>query len=264
MLVGPKRAGKGVIARILRALVGEKNTVGPTLNSLATPFGLWSLWGKSLAIISDARLSGRIDSSIVTERLLSISGEDTLTVERKCMEAVTCKLPTRLMILSNELPRLGDASGALASRMILLRLTQSFYGAEDPDLTDRLLGELPAILLWAVAGWYRLHKRKRFAQPESAGELLDALYDLSSPIGEFVRTCCEVGPACRIPRADLYAAYKEWAEGKGRKNVEDSAGFGRFLRAAVPTVRDTQPRIGGEKVRHYEGIQLTPFGTGGT
>ena len=55
--------------------------------------------------------------SIVVERLLSISGEDTLTVDRKYREPWTGQLPTRIVILSNELPRLTDSSGALASRI---------------------------------------------------------------------------------------------------------------------------------------------------
>ena len=256
MLVGPKRSGKGTIARVLRGVVGPENTAGPTLNSLATNFGLWPLLNKNLAVISDARLSGRTDSSIVVERLLSISGEDALTVDRKCMEPITCKLPTRLMILSNELPRLGDASGALASRMILLHLTASFYGRENRELTDQLLKELPSILLWAVAGWSKLQRQARFIQPDSSAEVLAALEDLSSPIAEFVRTCCAVGPVYRVPRADLYAAYRQWADDRGRKNIEDSSGFGRLLRAAIPTIRDAQPRIDGGKVRHYEGIDL--------
>ena len=36
LLVGPTRAGKGVIARVLGALVGRGNVAGPTLASLGT------------------------------------------------------------------------------------------------------------------------------------------------------------------------------------------------------------------------------------
>jgi putative DNA primase/helicase len=53
LTVGPTRGGKGVIARILAALVGLKNVAGPTLNSLGGEFGLAPLIGKPLAIISD-------------------------------------------------------------------------------------------------------------------------------------------------------------------------------------------------------------------
>jgi len=76
LLIGPPRSGKGTIARVLSHMIGLINVCAPTLAGLATNFGLWSLIGKLVAIISDARLSGRTDQAIVTERLLSISGED--------------------------------------------------------------------------------------------------------------------------------------------------------------------------------------------
>ncbi len=50
--------------------------------------------------------------SLFVERLLSISGEDTLPVNRKYRDHWTGKLPSRLHVISNELPRLGDASEA--------------------------------------------------------------------------------------------------------------------------------------------------------
>ena len=256
LVVGPKRSGKGTIARVIRSLIGAANVCGPTLASLSQNFGLQPLLGKSVAIISDARLGGRTDSQIVVERLLSISGEDALTVDRKFQEAVTAKLPTRLMIFSNELPRLGDSSGALAGRMILLRLTQSFYGREDHDLGAKLQTELPGILLWAIVGWQRLRERGRFEQPNSGRELVGDLEDLNSPIGQFLRDQCIVDEGHRVSRADIYAAYAEWCQRHGRKHVDDESGFGRQLRAAVPTIRDSQPRVDGQKVRHYEGVGL--------
>lgn len=161
MIVGPKRSGKGTILRILRALVGAANVAAPTFSSLCERFGLWPLLGKSVAIISDARLSGRADQAIIVERILSIAGEDCQTIDRKNLPPVTAKLPTRFVIVTNELPRLSDASGALVSRMLLLRTTNSFYGHEDHELTDRLLSELPGILVWAIQGWQRLQERGR-------------------------------------------------------------------------------------------------------
>ena len=129
-LIGPKRSGKGTIARVL-ANLGAHNCVAPTLAGLDTTFGLEPLIGKRVAIISDARLSGRADQHAITERLLSITGEDAITIGRKYKSAWTGQLQTRFLIISNELFRLADASGALASRFILLMLTESFYGRED-------------------------------------------------------------------------------------------------------------------------------------
>jgi putative DNA primase/helicase len=164
------------------------------LASLAENFGLAPLIGKRAAIVSDARLGGRIDQHIIAERLLTISGEDRLTIDRKYREPWTGRLPVRFLILSNELPRLADASGALASRFILLTMRQSFYGKEDLDLCDRLLRELPGILNWSLAGLDRLNGRKHFVPPKSSAEALQELEDLTSPIGAFIREHCVVAP----------------------------------------------------------------------
>ena len=80
--------------------------VNPTLSTLARPFGLASLIGKPIAVFPDARLSSRPDNAAIVECLLSISGEDDQTIDRKHMPAWTGKLSTRFVLISNELPRL--------------------------------------------------------------------------------------------------------------------------------------------------------------
>jgi putative DNA primase/helicase len=39
LMIGPTRRGKGTIARLLRALNGERNTCNPTLSQLSQNFG---------------------------------------------------------------------------------------------------------------------------------------------------------------------------------------------------------------------------------
>ena len=143
MMVGPPRSGKGTIGRVLEALIGPDNVVFPTVTNFSSNFGLQPLIGKQLAIIPDARF-GRRDQQRVAERLLSISGEDSLTVERKYKNAWTGRLKVRFLILSNELPSIPDTAGALRSRLAIFMLTNSFFGREDLKLTDKLLKELPA------------------------------------------------------------------------------------------------------------------------
>ena len=258
MVVGPKRSGKGTVARVLTALLGTVNVAAPPLGSLATNFGVQPLMGKLLAIVSDARLSGRTDQAIVVERLLSISGEDLQTIDRKHKSPVTVKLSTRFMLLTNELPRLRDTSGALASRFIILTLTESWFGREDHDLTDKLLAELPSILLWALEGWTELQEQGHFTQPGSSADAIRELEDLSSPMGAFLRDRCETGSGCSIDRDELFGGWKSWCEEQGRDRPGTKATFGRDLRAAVPTLRESRPRTGGRqsRSRRYEGVTL--------
>lgn len=256
LLVGPKRSGKGTIARVMRAVVGEGNCCAPTLASLSGPFGLWPLLGKTAAIISDARLSGRADGAIITERLLSISGEDAQTVDRKNLESITTKLMARFTVISNELPRLNDTSGALAGRMLVLRMQESFFGREDHDLTEALLTERPGILLWAIEGWRRLRERGRFVQPASSEEMREAMDELSSPVGAFVRDCCEVGDCYSVAVAALYEAWQGWCRSAGRDTTTTEQTFCRDLLAVVPRLKKVRPREGDFRYRAYHGIGL--------
>ena len=256
MIVGPKRSGKGTIARVLTALLGQANVCGPTLASLGQNFGLAPLIGKQLAIISDARLGGRADQQAIAERLLSISGEDALTVDRKFLEPWTGCLPTRFLILTNELPRVADSSGAFASRFIVLTIQTSFYGREDLALTGRLLDELAGILKWAIAGWRRLQERGRLVQPASSAEAIRDLEDLSSPIGAFLRDRCDLGASCQVECATLFVAWCDWCKAANRDHTGTKQTFGRDLRAAIPWLRTAQPREGGTRERHYLGVSL--------
>jgi putative DNA primase/helicase len=255
LLIGPTRAGKGVIARVLKALVGRGNYAGPTLASLGTNFGLSPLIDKPLAIVSDARLGGGANVPQVVERLLSISGEDMLTVDVKYKEPWTGTLPTRFVVISNELPRFGDASGAIAHRFVILTLHESWLGRENPALTDELLTELPGILGWALDGLQCLHGNGRFTEPSSSRDAVVTLSDLVSPTSAFVRERCQIDPASEVPCAELYGAWRSWAEDNGHR-VGSSSTFGRDLRAVLPSVRSIRPRAD-DRQRLYRGLRLS-------
>lgn len=256
LMVGPKRGGKGTIARVLRSLIGADSTASPTLAGLSTNFGIAPLIGKRMAIVSDARLGRHADQQqVIAERLLSISGEDAITIDRKYLSAWTGRLQARFLILSNELPQISDASGALASRFVMLVMRRSFYGREDHGLLNRLLPELPGIMNWAIEGWRRLNARGHFVVPRSSADAVQQLEDLGSPIGAFVREHCVVAPGRRVEAAGLFLDWCDWCAGQNR-HPGTAEQFGKELHAAVPGIRVTQPRP--ERRRTYEGIALRP------
>ncbi len=258
LIVGPTRGGKGAIARVLSRLIGPENVAGPTLSSLSGDFGLAPLIGKPLAVISDARLSNARDTSVVVERLLSVSGEDRLTVNIKYREQWNGTLPARFMILSNELPQLGDASAAIAGRFTTLLLERSWLGNEDRTLEPALHAELPGILNWTLDGLARLEANDEFTRPPGADEAYRALVDLAAPVKAFIRDRCAVGPEHEVSVDDFYAAWKKWAEENGQSRRTKQT-LGRDLRAAFPRVRVSYPR-GDEDSRHrvYLGIAVRP------
>ena len=153
MVIGEKRSGKGTIARTLRSIIGKESVATPTMSSIAGQYELDGLVDKSLAIIPDARLSKKSDETVITERLLSITGGDPQDVQRKYMSTLrSVELPVRFMLMSNELPSLSDASAAIVSRCIVLNMPNSYYGRENLKLGSQIETELAGVLLWAIVG----------------------------------------------------------------------------------------------------------------
>ena len=188
-----------------------------------------------MAIFPDARLSSRPDNAAIVECLLSISGEDDQTIDRKHLPAWTGRLPTRFVLISNELPRLRDASGALASRLILLRFTRSFYDREDTGLFDRLRPR--------AAGHPALGDRRLGAAPPPRPVPPAALRP--RPAGRDGRagqphlalpptTVRGSSPRRYVPVGALYEAWRSWCQEHGRDAVGDEPSFGSDLHAAIP------------------------------
>jgi putative DNA primase/helicase len=255
-LIGPTRSGKGTILKLWTLMLGGiDNVVGPTLASLTKDFGLQPLIGKLAAFIGDVRLSPRVDQSTLVERLLSLTGEDALSVPRKNMKNWDGGLFVRLVMASNELPHFSDESGAAAGRVLMLVMKHSFLGKEDTGLLDRLKAELPQILAWHARGRRRLFARGHFIQPESAREKIRQLEDMGQPVKVFVRETCKIGGG-RVAKDELFRAWQTWCASNG-EHAGSNANFGKALHAAVAGLRVAQPR--GADGRHfyaYEGITL--------
>ncbi|MFY9656702.1 MAG: phage/plasmid primase, P4 family [Methylocystis sp.] len=258
IIVGPARSGKGTIARVLSNLLGPKNFCGPSLNQLSQQFGMQSLIGKKLAVVPDARLDNRANRSVITEKLLSIIGEDVQEINRKNREFWSGILRLRVMILSNELPDFKDDTGVIATRFVILQTMNSFLGREDPELTEKLKAELSGILNWALDGWERLAKRGKFVAPGN-GELNEELSSNASAVRAFVNEHCEFGDGFTVSIDTLYNAYRAWCEGNGALSWADRLPINQFsgkVRSAFyGKVTVTRPRDGGTRKRAFAGLR---------
>jgi putative DNA primase/helicase len=210
-----------------------------------------------LAIIGDARISPKSDRAVITERLLSISGEDTLSINRKNNSYWTGQLPTRLVLLTNETPWLTDSSTALAGRFLVLHLIESFAGREDRGLEARLIPELPSILNWAIAGWKRLRARGKFVQPESGRVMIDELTKLSSRITTFLADACEIDPSYQEAIPHVYLAWCHWCESQGESNPGSTRALAKELRTVLPRLSsDKTTRINDQPFKLFGGLRL--------
>lgn len=263
LMIGPRRSGKGTIARVLRELVGVDVCASPTIEGIGSHFGLQSLIDKRLAIVSDARIASRSSTTQpAIENMLRISGEDAITVDRKHIGHWHGTLQARLMVMTNLMPGLFDEGGALASRFLILEHGVSFYGKEDPGLTERLLAELPGILNWALEGLRRLRSRGYFIQPARAEEAMRRLEVISSPLKGFLRDCCELDANAWTEKDELYIAYRNWIVAEQEQGpVKSKHKFAEALYAASDhRIKQAFPRVKGRQVKAFAGVRLLPQG----
>lgn len=261
-IIGPTRSGKGTIDKVLAALVGKSNYIGTSAKYLQGDFGLEPLLNKNLAVFSDDRVT--VNGKALVENFLKITGEDEVTVNRKYRRSWTGRLPTRIMLISNEIPTLPDNSRAIAGRMLWLRMTKSFLGQEDTNLAKALLGELPAILLWALDGLDRLNRRGEFTHASSGDVLGEMLADSAAPVMRFADEMCQLSsdempdPNLFVGIKEMYSAWERWCEENGH-SPGSSETMGKALFAAFPMkVKIHRPRINGKQIRGYQGISLIP------
>jgi len=185
-------------------------------------------------------------------------GGDTITVNRKNKEAWNGYLPTRLVIYSNELLQLTENSNALTGRMIVLKMTRSFFNHEDTELSHKLEQELSGIFNWAMEGLKRrIARGGHFVQPDSGKEYLDVMAELGNPIGTFVEDALIFDPKSFVRKEDVFAAYKHWALKKSMAPGTEQAFKRRFLAATQEYfVTSELTQINGERSSIYMGVKF--------
>jgi len=258
-LYGPPRSGKGTALKVIERLAGSYNCAYKSTHQLSGEFSRQDLIGKLVCVITDSRFNQVQNKASIIELFLSVSGEDSQSINRKHEKHWNGRLPTRFVIASNELPQFSDSSMALAKRMILLSFPNSFYDKEDRTLESRLLSELPGILNWAMDGKRRLENQRHFTESVRSKELRRDIEDLSSPLREFMDTCCEFGANFTVPTTDIYDDYKRWwAMEMGQQQPISVKRFAIDLRAAEARIQSDRIYCGKRKqtVRGFVGIKL--------
>lgn len=259
VIIGPPRSGKGTIARVLEAMVGPSGYVAPTIARLGGNFSLESMIGRSLAVLGDVRWTHK-DMAGAVETMLTISGEDGITVPRKNRDDWIGRLGIRFMLISNDVPSFNDTSGAFANRMVFVELRKSFLGREDRGLQARLEAELPGIFNWAMQGLVRLNRNGRFTQSASVAELRQEVNHSASPILAWAEEWCVFGDHTTSLDA-LFQSYKEWLTDQDSAMSPNKARFSRELRSALGhkgvTVHQRKT-IEGRRVHPVHGLKVRP------
>ena len=84
----------------------------------------------------------------------------------------------------------------------------------DPQLTEKLLGELPGILNWCLEGWKRCN-RGQLTIPTAVKMYSQRYKDDMDIIGHWKGDCVSEKPDGEVKCKEAYRSYQDWAKQNG-------------------------------------------------
>ena len=239
VLLGPTDSGKSTFIHLLEQFLGKDNVANLALQEIENGrFALAELVGKLANCFAD------LPAKKLSEcpRIKAITGEDTLTIEKKFQKPYFAKIDAKLIFSANRLPEV-DETDAFWNRAVIIQFPYRFK--KDEEFKHKLTqpSELSALLNIALRALKRLQE-KRF-EDEDASETVRLWRIASDPLAVFVDECIdvivsedeEIFPADVYEfKGDVFDAFKVFCAQNGVETpIRD---FHIFCRAFTQTFRD--------------------------
>ncbi len=221
--------GKSTFLRTLAAVLGDYGHSMPFSTvelhqRAAIPNDLAALVGRRFVTASETNDGTRLNES----RIKALTGEDAISARFLHAEFFTFVPVAKFWLAVNHKPVVRDDSYAFWRRIRLIPFLQTFPG--DKTLAAALRAEGKGILSWAVRGCLEW-QQEGLPTPAAVSEATAAYQVESDPLQAFLDEAIERAPDCETAAADLYDAYRRWAEQHGLTERErlTATAFGRKL-----------------------------------
>jgi putative DNA primase/helicase len=254
-LHGPGNSGKTTLVAIFHELIAEYAVViqADTLmarkhDSNNTQADLCDLRGARFARTSECEASQRLSQS----RLKAITqGMGSIKATRKYENPITFPETHKLWLDTNERPGITNVDDqATLNRLHSIPFAKAIPAEEiDEHLGEKLRAEAEGILAFAVAGSVEYFE-KGLDKPPEVEASTEAWRAENDNVGRFIDACCVTGDGLSARAADIYSAYRQWAEKSGERIVASDREFSARL------ISRGHQRKEDKRGRHYEAIGL--------
>jgi putative DNA primase/helicase len=215
-LYGTGANGKSVFVNTLVEIMGDYAlTIGTEMlmvsNTDRHPTEVARLRGVRLAVGSEIE----IGKTWAESKIKALTGGDRLQGRYMRQDFFEFEPQFKLMIVGNHKPSLRGVDEAIRRRLHLIPFTVTIRLEErDPDLSEKLKTEWPAILRWSVDGC--LAWQREGLNPPAAVRDATATYLAGEDTFERWRDdCTAADPNAWEASADLWGSWKRWAENAG-------------------------------------------------
>ena len=205
--IGNGANGKSVLAKVIQALVGERNCSSTTLSELSKTFGLSQLLGSKVNIAAENNASAF--SSDVFKAVVS---GDRVEINRKYREAITVTLCTKLIMLFNELPQTTDSTYGFFRKLMIVPFNRTFSDDEkDVRIFEKMEPEMSGIFHWALDGLKRLQENDFiFSKCEACDTALNNYQESINPVASFFNHNYKPDENQTIRKSEVYDFYERF------------------------------------------------------
>jgi putative DNA primase/helicase len=251
VLFGTGANGKTTLLSLVRQILGDYGTTSSPETFVGREDGGASndrarLRGARFVFTIETAEGKALDEAFVK----AATGGDTISARFLYSEFFEFDPTFKLWMATNHKPVIRGGDEGIWRRVRLVPFDRRFEGERaDADLRSKLEAELPGILAWAVRGCLAWQKHGLGASPAITTATAAYRSEMDTFSG-FIDDKCEVAPTASATAAELYLAYKSWADASAEKPLSQRW-FG--LRLAERGFQKT--RVGHQ--RRWSGIGLT-------
>jgi putative DNA primase/helicase len=217
-LFGLGANGKSVFCEVMAALLGDYAQIAAPELVMARRHGgipndIARLYGARVAFMNETSQGSRFDEA----KLKDLTGGDSLTGRFLHAEFFDFVPTHKLVIRGNHKPTISGNDEGIWRRLRLVPFTVQIPTVEqDRDLIEKLSGELPGILRWAVQGC-REWQIDGLKPPATITDAVKLYRDESDVLGRFIEKRCVVRKLAQVKSSVFFQRYQQYAEQAGER-----------------------------------------------
>jgi len=254
MLNGEGSNGKSTFISLLKAFLGDENSVSISVQDLETNrFLKGELFNKLANLYAD--LPDKALQHTGTFKMLT--GEDAITCDKKFSNTFTYVNYAKMIFSSNKIPQVDDDTHAFFRRWVILDFPMTFdRDSADKTLIDKLVepSELSGFLNRSLEGLKRLMERGDFTSSKSVEDSRKMYIFKSDSVKAFVENNVVVDVNAVYPKDKMYSAYVLFCKRIGLVPKANNS-FSRELKRHI-TFDNGRINDCGERVYCYKGIKV--------
>jgi putative DNA primase/helicase len=221
--------GKSVFLDVVLAMLGDYGASARIETFMQRrpgdiPNDLARLAGARFVTVSETSEGARLNESLIKD----VTSGDTICARFLHREFFDFKPQFKLWIRGNHKPQIRGTDEGIWRRIHLIPFLVKIPKEEqDKDLVEKLKGELPGILNWALEGcaaWQAQGLNPPLLVTEATRNYREEL----DVVGRFLEECCDISKMAETRASDLYKAYTSWCE-ESREHAASQRTFGEAL-----------------------------------